>query len=316
MPRCLKSGSFDFAWVPCLALLCLLSMDLTGAAGAETVRVGVTPGAFEVLASRLGLGNEDPVQMSRDDCPTLRSGKLKDAGRTLVEPIIVCNAVFGANLADRIELIHHLPHRRRLNEIAAGRIDVSGSTIFPEAADTLSAATRPLLSDAVIRVNEFEKGIFTLSGRDDVLAVRSLEELRKFKAVIVKFWVVDMKTLDAMNLKGIARVSKPDLYIKFLKAGRADFTISEFSSMTSHRWAKEMARVPGVKISLISPRVIPVSPLRDDIMRAINGFLEKSRSGEEDLVERAFREAGFFRSEFSDWELLFPVNRSGVNNPG
>ena len=304
--RC-KMGSTGFLKYLRLSVVCLLFVFLTNTTRADTVRVGIPRATFEALGSLLELPPVAPFLMSAGDCPPLHADLLKSAGRAVIEAVIVCNAVFEADLADRIELIHHLPHKRRLNEIAEGRLDVSGDTVFPEVLDTLSAVTRPLLSDALIRANEFEKGVFTIPGREDVLAVRTLEELRNFKAVIVKFWVVDVKTLDAMNLKRVVGVTKPGLYAKFMKAGRADFTISEFSSVANKPWAREMARVPGVKISLISPRVIPVSPRRDDILRALNGFIERSRSGEEDAIRRAFLDAGFMRPEFSDWKRLFPV---------
>lgn len=297
----------DFAGFLFLAVVFVQFACISNTAKADTVRVGVTQTTFEALGSLLELPAATPAVMGPADCPHLDADLLKNAGRAVAEVAIVCNALFEAKLADRIELVHHLPHKRRLNEIAAGRIDVSATTVFPEVIETLPESTRPLLSDALIRVNEFEKGIFTMPARKDVLAVRSLGELRKFKAVIVKFWVVDVKTLDAMNLKGVVGVTKSSLYSRFMSAGRADFTISEFSSVETLPWAREMVRVPGVKISLISPRVIPISPRRADILAAINGFLDKSRSGEEDSVKRTFRKAGFFRPEFSDWKLLFPI---------
>jgi hypothetical protein len=289
-------------------LLIALFIGFTGIAKAASVSVGITPENFVLLTSRLAFDKKDPARVHPDDCPGLQSDKLNDAGRALVEFVIICNAIFDSKIADRIQLVHHLPHRRRLNEVAAGKIDVSGSTIFPEAAQTLAVQSPPLISDAAIRVNEFEKAIFTVPGRDDVLAVRSLEALRKFKAVIVKYWVVDVKTLNAMKLKAVVKVTKPDLYARFMEDGRADFVISEFNTATNRPWGKKMVRVPGVKISLISPRIFLVSPQRSDILQAINTYLEKSRAGENDLIKSAFRKAAFFKPEFSNWKLLFPVN--------
>ncbi|MBL6945012.1 MAG: hypothetical protein ISR47_00055 [Rhodospirillales bacterium] len=121
----------------------------------------------------------------REDWKTDRRRRFRPAGRR--QAPLAMRQHRGANPS--------LPaNRMRLNEIAAGTIDISGDTIFPEAAETLTAHTRPLISDAVIKVGEFEKAIFKLPGRDDVLAVRSLDTLRQFKAVTVKFWAIDVKT--------------------------------------------------------------------------------------------------------------------------
>jgi hypothetical protein len=288
------------------AVSLLLSLHAYGQAEAQTISVGVNPGTFAALKSALNLSDADPVYIDRHNCPGIKSETLVGAGREVVEPTIVCNALFEAGIADNIELVHHLPHRRRLTEVALGRIDLSGTTIFPEGLANVAGAAEPLISDAVIRINEFEKAVFTLPGRDDVLAVRSLNELRKFSAVTGKFWRVDLKTLNAMKLAGVAAASKPDAFYSMIKGGRADFLISEFSSDTSKSWAKGMVRVPGIKIALVSTRIIPVSPKRMDILQALNSYLEKARSTDGDLITQAFRKSGFLNSDFAEWKLLFP----------
>lgn len=288
-----------------LPLPCLVGLQ---AARAQTISVGMTPAAFENLSARLALEGGQADIIDRRTCPDFNAALLDGAGRSLVEAVIVCNAVFRAKIADKIKLVHHLPHSRRLTEIAAGRIDVSASTIFPEGVKNIVTRHEFVLSDAALQVNEFEKVIFTIPARRDVLAVRSLAELRKFKGVTVKFWQVDMKTLEAMKLRGVVGVSKPDAIIKMIKGGRADFTISEFAAETSKPWAQGMVRVPGVKIALVSPRVFLVSPQRRDIVRAINTLLGKSRTGGLDFVRQAYRKSGFFSPETSNWKRLFPVN--------
>ena len=291
-----------------LAIALWLSLTMFNTAKAQTVSVGITPVTFKVLQSHLDLKGQRPTILERNACPHLKSEKIDGIGRALVELFILCNAIYESGIATKIELIHHLPHRRRLTEIAAGRIDVSGSTIFPEGLKNVFGKTLPLLSDDVLWVNEFEKAIFTLPGRAEVLAVRSLQELRNFKAVIVKNWRVDVKTLKAIKLKRVVEVSNPQAYADIIQIVRADFIISEFNSVTSQPWAKNMMRVPGIKIALTSPRIFPVSPTRDDILHVLNSFLRKSRSAGGDLIKTAYQKSGFLSPEFSNWILLFPEN--------
>ena len=125
---------------------------------------------------------------------------------------------------------------------------------------------------------------------------------------MVKFWRVDMKTLQAMKLKSIIGVLTPDKYVDILKIGRADLTISEFTSATSLAWAKGLVRVPDIKVALLSPRVFPVSPKRGDILQAINKFITKSRSGNEDQIRIAFQNSKFINPELSNWKLIFPTD--------
>ncbi|MFC1673746.1 hypothetical protein ACFL12_06310, partial [Pseudomonadota bacterium] len=240
-----------------LSALCLgaLLSSWTGPARSETISIGINPTVFDTLKADLKLTGSDPVILQPKSCPSLESDSFITGGRALVEVSILCNAIFDAKLADRLQIIHSYPHKRRLSEISAGRIDVSGTTIFPEVFDTLQGNTQPRFSDAIVRVGEFEKAIFTVANRTDVLAVRSLEDLQSFTGVMVKYWAVDMLTLNSMKLKGVVAVSRAELYPKFFETRRADFTISEFSSIETQPWAKNLKRVPGVKVSLVSPRI-------------------------------------------------------------
>ncbi|MBT4589940.1 MAG: hypothetical protein HOG95_11380 [Rhodospirillaceae bacterium] len=274
---------------------------------AQTISAGIPPTALSIINSKLGLGGQQTSIIDHKTCPKLDSKTISGSGRIIVEIAIVCNAVHEANLADKINLIHHLPQRRRMTDIAAGKIDISGTTIFPEGMQNVVGQKSVILTNAILRANEFEKAIFTLPNRADVLQVKSLKELRNFKAVIVKFWRVDIKTLRSMKLKKVVGVLKPNNYTKIMTIGRADFTISEFKSLTNKTWAKGMARVPGIKVALVSTRLFPVSPKRPDIVKAINVFVAKSRAGKVDLIRQAFEKSDFINSEFSHWKLLFPV---------
>lgn len=149
---------------------------------AKTVSVGVTPDTFEVLSAKLPIKGKNPGVMDRQACPTLDSKLLVDLGRAFAEAVMICNAVFETRLAETIEFIHHLPHSRRLTEIASGRIDVSATTIFPEGLKNVAGKHKPLLSDPVLRINEFEKVLFTIPKRTDVLSIKSLKDLRNFRA--------------------------------------------------------------------------------------------------------------------------------------
>ncbi|MBT6096443.1 MAG: hypothetical protein HOH04_16270 [Rhodospirillaceae bacterium] len=223
-----------------------------------------------------------------------------------MEFAILCNAVFKAEIADVIELNHQLPHRRRLSEISSGKLNVSATTIFPEGLANVVGDVKAILSEPVLDIGDFEKGVFTLTSRKDVLAVDSLEKLRAFKAIMVKNWRVDVKTLDSLGLAGVVKVSKTKAYVNMLKSGRADFTISEFASTKTLFWAADMVRVPGIKIALASPRVFPVSPKRLDILAAIDAYLRELKSADPLYLRKLFIHADFIKPEFADWTLLNP----------
>jgi len=291
--------------------VCMVGIMLSPAgyshfASASEISIGMTPIAFRTHARLFGLSAKTPTYIYRDRCPEIGSQLLNGSGRVAVEIAIVCNAIFAAELSKNIRVVHKFPHRRRLNEIAEGRIDVSATSIFPEAIAKLPGGKHPLLSNDVIRVGEFEKAIITLPDRRDVISVQDIDDLRPFKAVMNKFWVVDMKTARSLGVKEVVEITNVGLFRKFLEVGRADFTIAEPSVISSMGWAKGLVMVPGIKVVLVSPRQIPISPSRDDIQQAINRYLLAARSGEKDRVVEAYRRAGFIRADLQNWKTLNP----------
>lgn len=273
----------------------------------QPVRIGVTATAFSILAEHFfDPESAQAALISRNLCPALDSDRLEGLGIAVVEFSIVCNAVFSAGLADAIQLIHNLPHRRRLTAISTGEVDVSGSTIFPEGIANVAGESQLLLSDPLLNTGEFEKAIFTLPNRSDVLSVRTLEELRRFSAVIVKNWRVDLVTLQGMGLKSVATTSKTSHYEQMIRVGRADFTISEFSSHLNQPWAKNFVRVPEIKIGLMSKRVFPVAPDRKDIVSALNDAIQNLRTLEPNNLKALLTRAGFFDTEINQWKRLYP----------
>jgi len=294
-----------------LILVALSLWPVEPSAADETVRMGLSSRIIASLTDRFAIAAptaKDGGLVTRQTCPPLQTEKIANTGRPMVEVVVLCNALFDAGLAERIELVGGFPHKRMLTEITHGSIDVSGTTVFPEVLETLATEARPRLSKPLIRVNEFEKAIYTMAHRKDVLAVRTLDDLRQFKAVVVKYWAIDAKTLKSMGLKGVAEVSKQELYRKFLEVGRADFAIAAFLSETHNPVFKDMVPVPGIKLALVSPRVFPVSPGRADIQEAIDAFIDKARKTDGDGIVQAFLRAGFFHEELAQWRRVFPVD--------
>ncbi len=288
----------------------LLAVSPSIADADTVVSAGLPPQMYPGLRRAFGLPSDAPDIIRRDQCLLPGANELIGKGRANTEFSILCNALFEARLADTIKLIHQYPHRRRLSAVSAGKIDVSATTIFPEGMANVVGDTKALLSQPVLEIGDYEKAVFTLPDRNDVLAVDSLEKLRRFKAIMVKNWRVDVKTLDGLGLAGVVKVSKSKAYHNMLKSRRADFTISEFTSIKNSIWAKGMARVPGIKIALASPRVFPVSPQRPDVLAAINAYIGRLKAADPQYVRKLFVHAGFIKPEFADWKLLNPTRNN------
>jgi hypothetical protein len=99
-------------------------------------------------------------------------------------------------------------YERAKIEVVHGYADLtrkrSGTTKSPPIPMTL----RP--TAPVIRDGEFEKGLYVLPTHDRMLQVTSLEQLRGFVGATVVGWPTDVRSLEAMGLKGVEKAFKEE----------------------------------------------------------------------------------------------------------
>ena len=301
--RHIRSGLSSLAF---LILLSCFWIIKDAQATTSEISVGVDQTALDNLKSVFDLSGTSETVLGREKCPSLDGKRIVGKGRTAVELLMVCNALFKNSKFSSLKIVAFAPHRRRLQELALSRIDMVAGSIFPEGLKNIEGKLRPLLSRPVLKVGQFEKALFTLPNRSDVLAVRSLEELQKFSAVTVASWQVDTKTLKAMSLSGLEFAPSPKNFFPMLQQKRADFTLLAFNSHEVSPFAKKFVRVEGVKIGLLAPRVFAVGPSRPDILAALNHFVRSLEEDSPGTLTRLYEQSNFIKPEYSDWLMLYP----------
>ncbi|AZQ85637.1 hypothetical protein EKO29_17550 [Colwellia sp. Arc7-635] len=226
------------------------------------------------------------------------------ANRGTVELIIICQALDVAGYKTKLKLKQYPNYERALIQAKSGDVHISAETLWEDDIDEEFFYK----TSAIIKNGEFEKGIYTLAENTHVLKVGSLEELQALRAVMLRVWKVDWKTLQAMKIKTFSAPNKINMF-KMIKAKRIDFTILEFShaeDMSNQLAGIRLVPVPNIKVGLQGTRYFVVSKKSlnaEALYNALNRGITKLR--ETGMITRALTESGFINQRVKFWNKVF-----------
>jgi hypothetical protein len=237
----------------------------------------------------------------------IRQFKNENATRPVVDLVLELQALKAGGLDFDFELVRTLRYDLSVKEVFEGRADLSAETIWDSEIPT--GAPTLLKTASVIQDGEFVKGIYVLPTRSDMLKITSIGELRSHIGIVVGGWSVDTHTLEKMNINQLVRAVVPAVSFRQMMAGKADFTLYEFSAnpdMSVEAGGVRLVPVPNCKVALAGSRSWVVSKngaSAQEIYQALNAGLAILRNN--GTIERAFRESGFFDPRVNDWKRLF-----------
>lgn len=230
------------------------------------------------------------------ECPTFDDPLFKGAFRFEVELMMICNVVHEADLADRFEFVGYPNLRRAAVDLVAGRADVLGDSVFStRIKDGIRA------SDPVLRLGEFQVGVFTTPDRQDILGVADKKTLRSLTGITAKNWELDLKTLNGMGLSDVVTARNMSLIPSMIAARRADFTLSYLDRETTDHMGERLVRVDGFRVSLNRERVFAFSPANSRVEDAMNAFIRKNRKASVDRVYNGYKNCGFIVDIYNHW---------------
>lgn len=165
-------------------------------------------------------------------------------------------------------------------------------------------------TDPVVRNGEFEKGIYIdpKPSTYKLLYVDSVRQLQNHTAVMVPTWVTDWETLKTMGPERLDSAATAPILFRMLRAGRAEFTLYEFSTREDFSQTIEgitLLPVPGIKVGLRGSRHLMVSkrhPMGKQVYEALQkGLKVLRRNGE---IKRALTECGFIDQRVAHWKKI------------
>jgi len=165
-------------------------------------------------------------------------------------------------------------------------------------------------SDVVIARGVYVKGLYVTKEKRNRFIVKSRDDLAKLRAVNDRNWDVDWATLSSLNLASLYSAPTRASQFKMTEAGRADFTLQDFSSLPELSIEEQGVRLyplPGVKISLAGTRHFFINrdaPHSLAVFEALQiGLKILKQRGE---IDRALIESGVTNKAVADWVRLNP----------
>ncbi|MGF1592689.1 MAG: hypothetical protein ACFCUW_05380 [Kiloniellaceae bacterium] len=223
--------------------------------------------------------------------------------RTALEFIIACRAIRLGGIEATYTILNYPNSARTRTELLKGSFAIMVD--FPWG--DFASHEDLYRSDAVLRIGDFVKGIYTRPDHTELLQVRTLEELRKFRAVSNETWFYDWTALQRMQIETFA-VSRYELMGKMVEGRRVDFLVGEFpgvDDLSQYINGFRFVPVPGIKITLPGTRHVAVSkqvPHAREIFDALQiGLAILHDRG---LIRKGYSTVGFFNPRVEDWKSL------------
>lgn len=280
----------------------LLTLSLAFAARAEPIEVAIGvsdnlgPSIVEIL-------DRHPDVCEQDDFFS------SDWLRTAWEFVIACRAIRLGGLEATYHIQSYPNSARTRAELLKGSVAIMVD--FPWG--DFAGQEGLYRSDAVLRVGDFAKGVYTRPDHAELLKVKTLDELRQFKAVSSETWIYDWAALERMGIEAFS-VSSYALMGRMVEHGRVDFLVGEFpgvADLSQHINGFRFVPVPGIKITLPGSRHVAISkraPHAKAIYDAVQIGLKIMH--ERGLIKKGYRAVGFFNPLTEDWHAVCCENVS------
>lgn len=164
-------------------------------------------------------------------------------------------------------------------------------------------------TDPIVRSKQFEQGIFTLPENEEVLKIKTKDELIQFPATTQKTWSLDVaihKELGTKRLEYTSQIKSMYLMLKKNRVKWLFWTFPQGDPLKGHiMHGVKVVPVPNIKIGMPESRswLLPKSaPHTREIFEALQrGIRQLRRDGK---IERAFYESGFLNENTKSWKVI------------
>jgi hypothetical protein len=229
-----------------------------------------------------------------------------DAIRPVIDLILELQTLKAGGLDFDFELVLFPGYERAKLEVMQGRADLAAETIWDrELALYGNAITK---TEPIIRVGEFEKGLYVLSTNEAALKVKTIEDLANFVGAIPASWSLDVELLTQLHPKSIEKPARIENVFLMIGKGRVDFTLQEFSAkpdLSIEANGVRLIPIPNIKVAINDNRSWFLSkslPNANEIFAALEKGIKVLRA--EGRFEKAYKESGFWSAPTATWKRL------------
>jgi hypothetical protein len=228
------------------------------------------------------------------------------ARRDIIELVLLMQALHIGGFTRPVELRIEPSYLRILRGIADGRFISSGALMWKTDIDMLPEAfftSRPVVKDG-----EFIVGIYTTLKNQKALSSLTPDAITELNVVTNPQWKSDVQTLKELGFKRITYSPNWVNMTRMIEAGRADITLAPFQMTNNMAIAVgdvSLYPLKGVKVAISGTRHWPISrrhPQGEVFFQALErGITQLEAKG---IIQKAYRECGFFHPEIAQWKLL------------
>lgn len=226
------------------------------------------------------------------------------SNRCVVSVVMMQQALRLGGYMKPLRIVQAPSHYRAKKMAIDGEVALTGNEIWKEFFDD-----QVLMTSAVVRKGEFLKLICVRADNQELLNIKTLDELKDKIAVTGNDWTVDIKTLKNMGIENVYRVSKYDSQLKMIKAGRVDFSIFELTELKRKNSGlfSGIVPVPGIMVGLDSSRHYMVSKSHPE-GAAVHAALDRGLKilREQGRIKKAMLDCGFLNPIVADWQVIYP----------
>lgn len=281
-----------------VALCVLAAFGSDGASATETIdiRLPVRESEFETVLSCQNARNPD-CRSCLADWP---------ANTSLVMYSILQEALNAGGLSARVQVVPSPNSERSRKMVSDGFADIKSDWDF-----NIDADRNVLKSAAILRRGKAEKGIYV---RQDSLTLshnKPISDVHHMSAVSIRTWRLDWEVLENLAPASLTSAATTEQIYALINAGRADFTLLEFSSapgMVRDLEGIGLYPMPGVKVILPASQHFMISrrlPDAEKIVAALDsGITALHANG---FIHQCLINSGIIHEQVRDWRILNPA---------
>ena len=230
--------------------------------------------------------------------------------RDVVEVVLVQQALALGGMRLPVKLVKvdnsSDSYTRYLKEILSGNATMGGNSAW--LVDLVSIKDKVYISAPLIRSGEFEAGLYTTPDNKAALSARTLADVQMLTAVVAESWTPDVATLNSLKLRNVLETQSWDSMVGMVQKGRADVLLAPFQP------------TPDMSLSLVGYRLVPIPQVKVGLSGSRHYFVSRSAPNgaaaaaalerglailrSKGVIERAYRESGFFNSRTQNWTKI------------
>lgn len=241
------------------------------------------------------------IRNPSDDCrKCLQSNQ---SNLSLMNYTLLREALHAGGIEADIQPIISPNSERSRKMIASGMADIKTDWAFNISGNGDLLETEPFLM-----AGEIEKGLYVPRGFIDGHADNALPDIHNLRAVGIRNWRLDWQVLESLPLASLTNAATIKQVFSIINAGRADFTLLEFSSRPDMGREVDgiwLYPIPGIKVSLPETQHFMVSRKLKDadrVVEVLNRGIKALRDN--GFIRLCLMNYGIIRPDVQNWHTL------------